>query len=239
MTNSNSVMLVLQSPESGDLRRHREWCVPHRFHDVCRSPEVIEGELARCAEAADATRWSAAAYYQLDGNPVTFLDERLGGVLTNGRALGDVDEADASMLAIGVALTDRVRSRITPEAMGKERLLFIVLTNCTPGSDSAFNAWYTNQHIPDVLDVPGFVAARRYRLIDHPMLKPYPYRYLAVYEVLVAKAEAALRELNARAGTDRMYLSPTLETSDVYTALFTVEAVCGRSENSRSSAASY
>ena len=235
MPDSNAVMLVLQSPEPGGLRNHKEWCVTHQFHDVCRNPGVIEGDLARCTKAADATRWSAAGYFQLDGNPVTILDECLGGALTSGWTPGDVGKADVTMLAIGIALTDRVRSRITPEATGKERLLFIVLTNCTPGSDGAFNEWYTNQHIPDVLEVPGFVAARRYRLVEHPALKPYSYRYLAVYEVLVAKAEAALGELNARAGTDRMFLSPTLE-SDVYTGLFAVEAVCGSCESSRSSA---
>lgn len=229
MPDSNAVMLVLQSPETGGLRSQKEWRVTHQFHDVCRSPGVIEGDLARCTEAADATRWSTAGYYQLGGNPVTILDECLGGALTNGLTPGDVGKPDVTMLAIGIALTDRVRSRITPDATGKERLLFIVLTNCTSGSDGAFNEWYTNQHIPDVLEVPGFVAARRYRLVDHQALKPYPYRYLAVYEVLVVEAGAALRELNARAGTERMFLSPTLEMRDVYTGLFAVEVTTSAS----------
>ena len=32
--------------------------------------------------------------------------------------------------------------------------VFVVLTNATPGKDEAFNDWYTNQHIPDVLAIP-------------------------------------------------------------------------------------
>ena len=39
---------------------------------------------------------------------------------------------------------------------------FVVLTNPTSGKEAEYNKWYNDQHIPDVLNVPGFVAAQRF-----------------------------------------------------------------------------
>src|SRR3546814_16369245 len=75
--------------------------------------------------------------------------------------MSDTLDGESMMMAVGQALTGRVRSTVTVDAAGKERLLYIVLTNATPGDDEQFNDWYTNTHIPDVLAVPGFVAAQR------------------------------------------------------------------------------
>ena len=43
---------------------------------------------------------------------------------------------------------------------------FVVMTNPTPGKETEYNRWYNEQHIPDVLNVPGFVCAQRFRLAD-------------------------------------------------------------------------
>ena len=37
--------------------------------------------------------------------------------------------------------------------------VFVVLTNAASGKEDAYNDWYTNRHIPDVLAIPGLVAA--------------------------------------------------------------------------------
>lgn len=67
-----------------------------------------------------------------------------------------------------------------------EKALFVVQTNAVPGRDEEFNDWYDNQHLADLLEVPGFVAAQRFRLEDvprDPPVAPYRYRYLAIYEI--------------------------------------------------------
>src|SRR5215469_214807 len=46
---------------------------------------------------------------------------------------------------------------------------FLVLTNPVQGKEKEYNDWYTNQHIPDVVSVPGIVAAQRYKLADFQM----------------------------------------------------------------------
>lgn len=65
--------------------------------------------------------------------------------------------------------------------------ILVVLTNSVAGRDDEFNSWYDDQHIGDLLGLPGLVAARRYRLaeeqFDSTTFPTSPYRYLATYEI--------------------------------------------------------
>src|SRR5215813_10678007 len=81
----------------------------------------------------------------------------------------------------------------------------IALTNPVEGREQEFNEWYDNQHIPDVLALPGCVSAQRFRLADHQLPnRPTPYRYLAIYEYEAASVEAAIAAVVERGGTSRM-----------------------------------
>jgi hypothetical protein len=70
--------------------------------------------------------------------------------------------------------------------------LFIALTNPIEGQDDAFNRWYDAQHLPEVLDVPGVVAAQRYDIVELKVpddqelpaqLPPPTHRYMVIYEL--------------------------------------------------------
>jgi hypothetical protein len=68
--------------------------------------------------------------------------------------------------------------------------VFMVMTNPVSAEDDAeYNRWYTEVHLPDILAIPGFVAATRYRLSNSQRNTEgdWPYgnahRYLAIYEV--------------------------------------------------------
>ena len=70
----------------------------------------------------------------------------------------------------------------------------LVYTNAMPGQDEAFNDWYDNTHLPQILALPMVVSAQRFRLsptgvdgteegsLVHTSA-PLPHTYLAVYEV--------------------------------------------------------
>lgn len=47
----------------------------------------------------------------------------------------------------------------------------------SPQEEAAWNAWYDGHHVPELLSVPGFVSATRYRQLDAPG------HYLALYEI--------------------------------------------------------
>ncbi|WP_147383900.1 DUF4286 family protein [Noviherbaspirillum sedimenti] len=95
---------------------------------------------------------------------------------------------------------------------------FVVWSNPQPGTEEEYNAWYTNQHLADVLKVPGFVAAQRFKLAQAE--SALPGRYLAIYEMETDDPEAALAELFRRSGTAEMPLNAALDMNTISTALF-------------------
>jgi len=46
------------------------------------------------------------------------------------------------------------------------RFMVFVFANPMPGKDAEFDDWYQNQHVPDLLEHPGYYAAQRYRLVE-------------------------------------------------------------------------
>jgi len=88
---------------------------------------------------------------------------------------------------------------------------FVVLTNAVEGKDDAFDEWYTNTHLGDVLAVPGFVSAQRFKLADTQRARPpHPFRYLALYEIETNDLQKTLDELGKRSGTQAMVLTDTM-----------------------------
>lgn len=84
-----------------------------------------------------------------------------------------------------------------------ENGVMVVGTNPVVGREDEFNEWYSTEHIPDLLAVPGIVSARRYVALDEPDAEDAEpqYRYLALYEiegsipaVLGAMAEADIEQ---------------------------------------------
>ncbi|NDJ87919.1 MULTISPECIES: DUF4286 family protein [Mycolicibacter] len=101
--------------------------------------------------------------------------------------------------------------------------LFLVLTNPVPGQDEVFNQWYDTAHVPEVLDVPGVVAAQRYDLCeltvpedeDLPAVLPPPsHRYLVVYE-LDRDPDTVMSEFLKRVMAGKMSLHETLDLTTV------------------------
>lgn len=99
--------------------------------------------------------------------------------------------------------------------------VFVVLTNATGGRDEEFNEWYNKQHIPDVLQIPGIVAAQRFRLGNAQMDgMSTPWRYAALYEFETNDVAGVLKDLAARVGTPAMVMSDTLDMNSVGAYVF-------------------
>jgi hypothetical protein len=76
-----------------------------------------------------------------------------------------------------------------------DKHILVVLTNAEEGEDEAFNDWYTNRHVPDVLKLKGMKAAQRFRLADTSAPQEAPYKYLAIYEVGPEDLETGVESL--------------------------------------------
>jgi hypothetical protein len=89
--------------------------------------------------------------------------------------------------------------------------IFIALTNAVKDRDAEFNRWYNEQHLPDVLRIPGMVAAQRFVLApDQRMEAPHPYRYLAIYEIDADDPAQVIADVQARAGTELMPMTDAI-----------------------------
>ena len=93
-----------------------------------------------------------------------------------------------------------------------EKHLFVVLTNAVDGKDDAFNDWYTNRHLADVVAIPGIISARRFELSEAQRMTNPPYRYCALYEIETDDLQGVVDELVKRSGTSGMPLSEAMAT---------------------------
>ena len=67
-------------------------------------------------------------------------------------------------------------------------VLLVVKATITKDQEDAFNRWYNEEHVPQLLRFPGAVSARRYKAI----MGEDKYQYMAVYEL---EDEATFRRL--------------------------------------------
>lgn|SRR3546814_2154827 len=100
--------------------------------------------------------------------------------------------------------------------MGEYKL--VVLTRPVEGREDEFNDWYTNQHLDDVLAIPGFTAAQRFKIKGAPV-SPTSWEYFAVYEVDHEDPQSVLDDMMSRVGTDKMPMSEAM-AEDLYCVLY-------------------
>ncbi len=80
--------------------------------------------------------------------------------------------------------------------------VFVVQSSALDAEHEAeFDEWYASEHIPDVLDVPGFVSARRFRIVDGG---PDAHTFLTIYEIDADDVRAPLAEVFRRTQSGEM-----------------------------------
>ncbi len=90
--------------------------------------------------------------------------------------------------------------------------VLMVMSNPVEGREDEYNDWYDNVHLGEVLQVPGFVAARRY--VAGPSARgASTHRYLSIYEIEADSLDEALAALTA--GVRSMRMSDAIDTVDV------------------------
>jgi hypothetical protein len=90
--------------------------------------------------------------------------------------------------------------------------ILVVESGPAEGREDDYNDWYSNTHIPEILQVPGFISANRYRVTD-PAHSGGKATYLAVYELEADDLSAPPAALRARAEAGQSTSSDALATS--------------------------
>jgi hypothetical protein len=83
-----------------------------------------------------------------------------------------------------------------------------VSTSPAPGMDWEYNQWYDEQHVPDVLRIPGFQSARRYTLVRAGTPGPSMTPYLVLFTLQTYDLEATVAELKRRVRTGITRMTP-------------------------------
>ena len=218
----SELLLVLSASKPGRGEEYRAWYRDQHLPDMHAVPGIAGGSFYAIASADAAGSWTFAARYPLKEPVGAVLGTLFARVGAGEIPLTDAIEGDAVLMLAATPIGPRVVADRRQDRT--DGAIYVVLTNATPGDDDAFNAWYDHRHISDVLAVPGFIAAQRFTVAPETAGKASPWRYLSLYEVAPETAAASMAELQARAGTDAMQLSPALSTTNVYTGLFALAA---------------
>lgn len=96
---------------------------------------------------------------------------------------------------------------------------FVVFTDPVEGRDEEFNRWYSDEHLADVVAVPGVTSAARFRLAA-PGAGAMPNQYLAIYEFDTDDPKSVFDEIFKRWGTSAMPMSSTLNDKTFNAAIF-------------------
>jgi hypothetical protein len=99
-----------------------------------------------------------------------------------------------------------------------QNYVYVVYTSPTPGQEAEYHRWYNDQHLADVLKIPGFVAAQRFEV--HQPDANAPKKFLALYEVATGDPEATLAALLEAAGTAEMVISDAMDVQSVSAMLY-------------------
>lgn len=98
------------------------------------------------------------------------------------------------------------------------KYVFIILSNPVFGKEREYNRWYDDEHIGDVLKVPGFISARRYPAAPGqlPSFSDRKWEYLAIYDIETDDLSSTLAEMRSRAGGALMPISDAIDMKDCF-----------------------
>lgn len=82
---------------------------------------------------------------------------------------------------------------------------FLVFTKPVEGREKEYDDWYQNVHLRDLVAVPGYKSAQRFRLnrvYQKPQMAPAeePYRNLAIYNIEADDLDTVIAGMKRLAG---------------------------------------
>jgi len=70
--------------------------------------------------------------------------------------------------------------------VGQNRYAMLVFANPVPGLENDFNDWYTTTHMGDLVQLPGWMGAQRFRIVSslnpRPTREGYRHGYLIIWD---------------------------------------------------------
>ena len=95
----------------------------------------------------------------------------------------------------------------------------LIMSNPVPDREDDYNDWYQNIHLGQLMTLPGFKSAQRFRRV-RSLVEGETHPYLAVYELETDDIDSVLDGLRTAAANNRLTMSDTLDTSNIYAVVY-------------------
>ncbi len=95
----------------------------------------------------------------------------------------------------------------------------IALTRSVEGRDDAYNDWYQNVHIPEIVALDGFTGAQRYKLGQH-IQGEAQFPYAAIYTIEADDVGAVLGQFGAASASGKLTRSDAMDYASANMAIF-------------------
>ena len=93
------------------------------------------------------------------------------------------------------------------------RFSFVVHTNPVEGREQEYNDWYSNQHLKDLLAIPGVISARRFKLSGTQIQDvAQTYQYLAIYDIEADDVSSFIKEIMLRTENGAIAVSTAMSS---------------------------
>jgi hypothetical protein len=73
------------------------------------------------------------------------------------------------------------------------KYIMLALNGPTEGQEEAYNDWYSDTHVPELLNIPGIVSARRFKTVQSNLQWPY----VAAYEIETDDLQTVMANMQA------------------------------------------
>lgn len=101
------------------------------------------------------------------------------------------------------------------------RYKFIAFSNPAAGKDEEFDAWSETKHIPDVLALPGFISAQRFKYCDVKSTGlPLRWKTATIYEVETDNPETFFASMFEASAQGRIPMADCADMSSAFVGLF-------------------
>lgn len=105
--------------------------------------------------------------------------------------------------------------------------LYLVQANPAVGREQEFNDWYEDTHLPEILQIPGFVRARRFQVTEATADK-VNLEFLTIYE-LEGDEDTALGALKEAFASKTLSVTDSISASNGFVVKPISDWVVGKS----------
>lgn len=99
------------------------------------------------------------------------------------------------------------------------RYKMIVMSRPTQGREAEYNDWYQNVHLGELVALPGFRSARRFRHARN-LVEGETYPYMSIYEIETDDIDAVLQHLRDTAERSGLTMSDSLDLTDTSAVVY-------------------